>query len=157
MLFSMMIVLAVTSTALELMIAARVPKWRQWSAASPLFNLLNSLFLSFVMGIAFGAAGLVAMGSGVISTIMSVPGYKFLYWNFDSPGAKAVGGNRVAYYKANFRVYWAKWSVALSDLAKLAYTIIRFITFPIWITRAILVKSMPYVKRFNAYMEHRRA
>lgn len=149
MLFSMMIVLAVTSCLLELMIAARVPVWRRWSGASPLFNLINSLFISFIMGVAFGAAGLVALGAGVISTILSVPGYKFLYWNYDSPGAKAVGGNRIKHFKENFGVYWAKWSVALKDFFQLIYTIIKVITFPIWFTRLILIKVSPYISKMN--------
>ena len=88
MLLSMMLILAVTSSLLELMIASKIPAWRRLSAKSPLFNLLNSLFISFIMGIAFGAAGLVAMGAGVISTIISVPGYQFLHWNYDSEMAK---------------------------------------------------------------------
>lgn len=149
MLFSMMIVLAVTSCLLELMIAARVPVWRRWSGASPLFNLVNSLFISFIMGLAFGAAGLVALGAGVISTILSVPGYKFLYWNYDSPGAIAVGGNRFKHFKENFNVYWAKWSVALKDFFQLIYTIIKVITFPIWFTRLILIKMSPYISKMN--------
>lgn len=153
MLFSMMMVLAVTSCLLELMIAARVPVWRRWSGSSPLFNLINSLFLSFVMGIAFGAAGLVALGAGVISTILSVPGYKFLKWNYDSPGAIAVGGNRWKHFKENFGVYWAKWSVALKDFFQLIYTIIKVITFPIWFTRLIILKIMPYVSKMNKAVE----
>jgi hypothetical protein len=156
MLFSMMLVLAVTSCALELMIAAKVPLWRQWSGKYPLFNLLNSLFISFVMGIAFGAGGLVAMGAGVLSTLLSVPGYKFLYWNYDTPEAKSKGGNQIAYYKANFHIHYAKWKVALSDLTKLTYNIIKFITIPIWVTRAIFVKVNPYIRRFNNWLDNRR-
>jgi hypothetical protein len=125
MLLSMMLILAVTSCALELMIASKVPAWRRLSAKSPLFNLLNSLAISFVMGIAFGASGLVAMGSGVISTILSVPGYQFLYWNYDSPQAKRSGGNIIRHNKS-------KWNLAISDLFKLIYKIIRIVTFPIW-------------------------
>lgn len=153
MLFSMMIILAITSTLLELMIAARIPKWRKWSAASPLFNLLNSLFLSFVMGIAFGAAGLVALGAGVISTLLSVPGYKFLHWNFDTPEAAAVGGNRWKHFKNNFGTYWSKWSIALKDFFSLIYTIIKIITFPIWFTRLLFIKLSPYFKRMNAAVD----
>lgn len=157
MLFSMMMVLAVTSCALELMIAAKVPVWRRYSAKYPLFNLINSLFISFAMGIAFGASGLVAMGAGVISTILSVPGYQFLHWNYDSPGAAAKGGSQFNYYKRNFKVTWNKWKTALSDFGKLMYTLIRFVTFPIWFTRAILTKSRPYIVRFNNWYAARRA
>lgn len=133
MLLTMMLILAVTSSVLELMIAAKVPAWRRLSAKSPLFNLLNSLFISFLMGVAFGAGGLIAMGAGVISTVISVPGYKFLYWNYDSEQALAHGGNMMRHIKN-------KWSQALKDLAKVIYSIIRVITFPVWGTRLAVQK-----------------
>lgn len=133
MLFSMMIVLAVTSAILELMIAAKVPAWRRLSYRSKLFNLVNSLVLSYLMGIAFGAAGLIAMGAGIISTLLSYPGYKFLYWMYDSPMAQKHGGNMFEYTKS-------KWLQAFKDLAKVIYAVIRVITFPIWIVRWTFVK-----------------
>lgn len=141
MLLSMMIILAVTSTLLELMIAAKIPAWRRLSAKSPLFNLLNSLLISFIMGLAFGAAGLIAMGAGVISTVLSVPGYQFLYWNYDSPQALAHGGNMMIHIKA-------KWLQAFRDLAKVIYSIIRVITFPIWGTRIAIQKYNNLKTRF---------
>ena len=156
MLLSMMIILAITSCALELMIAAKIPAWRKLSAKSPLFNLLNSLAISFLMGMAFGGSGLVAMGAGVISTILSVPGYQFLHWNYDTPQARARGGSQVNYYRANFKLEMAKWKIALSDLAKLTYTFVRFITFPIWFTRAAYVKIKPYIVKFNNWTDARR-
>ena len=140
MLLSMMIILAVTSTLLELMIAAKIPAWRRLSAKCPLFNLLNSLFLSFLVGIAFGAAGLIAMGAGVISTVLSVPGYQFLYWNYDSPQAQRCGGNIMKHSRA-------KWGTAVSDLFKIIYKVIRFVTAPLWITRAMLKKYSAYKNR----------
>lgn len=141
MLLSMMLILAVTSTLLELMIAAKVPAWRRLSAKSPLFNLLNSLLISFIMGLAFGAAGLIAMGAGVISTVLSVPGYKFLYWNYDSQQAQRNGGNMTAHI-------YKKWIQALKDLAKIIYAIIRVITFPIWGTRIAIQKYNNFKTRF---------
>jgi len=163
MLFDMMIVLAVTSCALELMIAARIPIWRQLSARYPLFNLLNSLVISFVVGIAFGAAGLVAMGAGVISTILSVPGYQFLKWNYDTPSARAHGGSEYKYYSAIFKskligykVTLNKWRIALADLSKLMYSFIRFLTFPIWMTRDFIVWLRPYVVKYNNYVARKR-
>lgn len=139
----MMIILAVTSTLLELMIAAKIPAWRRLSAKSPLFNLLNSLFISFIMGIAFGAAGLVAMGSGVISTVLSVPGYQFLHWNYDSEMAKRNGGSMWK-YTLN------KWSTTIKDFFQLVYKIMRIITAPIWITRILLQKRSAYIARRSA-------
>lgn len=143
MLLTMMIILAITSCALELMIASKVPAWRRLSAKSPLFNLLNSLFISFIMGIAFGAGGLVAMGSGVISTVLSVPGYKFLYWNYDSPQAKAHGGSM-------FKHTVSKWKVVISDFFKIIYKVLRIITAPIWITRTLISKRNAYRARRTA-------
>jgi hypothetical protein len=142
MLLSMMLILAITSTILELMIAAKVPAWRRLSAKSPLFNLINSLFLSFLVGIAFGAAGLIAMGAGVISTVLSVPGYKFLYWNYDSPEAQKHGGNMMQHVKS-------KWSQAFKDLVKVIYSIIRVITFPIWGTRLAIQKYNSFKLKFT--------
>lgn len=128
MLLSMMLILAVTSTLLELMIAAKIKWWRVKSHDSKLFNMLNSLFLSFLVGLAFSASGLIAMGAGVISTVLSVPGYQFLYWNYDSPAAQRHGGNMMLHLKA-------KWFQAIKDFFTLVYKILRIITFPIWGTR----------------------
>jgi hypothetical protein len=86
--------LAITSAILELMIASQVPLWRQWSHKSKLFNLVNSMFLSYLVGIAFGAQGLIAMSAGLLSTFMTIPGYAFLNWNYDTEKAKNAGGNR---------------------------------------------------------------
>lgn len=128
MLLSMMLILAVTSTLLELMIAAKIKWWRVKSHDSKLFNMLNSLFLSFLVGLAFSASGLIAMGAGVISTVLSVPGYQFLYWNYDSPAAQRHGGNMMLHLKS-------KWFQAIKDFFTLVYKILRIITFPIWGTR----------------------
>jgi hypothetical protein len=157
MLLSMMLILAVTSCALELMIAAKIPAWRKLSAKSPLFNLLNSLVISFVMGIAFGANGLVAMGAGVISTILSVPGYQFLRWNYDTHTARAQGGNRAIYYWKNFHVHWAKWRKVLGEFNQLIYTFFRVITIPVRILNAVFKFIKPYIIKYNAYVETKRA
>lgn len=127
------LLLAIMSTALELMIASKIPFWRKLSHKSKLFNLINSLFLSYLMGMAFGATGLIAMTAGVLSTMLSVPGYALLNWAYESPQAHRYGGNLFVHYKN-------KWKVAITDLMNLIYKIIKIITFPIWITRAITNK-----------------
>lgn len=133
MLLSMMIILAITSTILELMIASKVKWWRQKSYQSKLFNMLNSLFLSFLIGLAFSASGLIAMGAGVISTVLTVPGYKFLHWNYDSEQAQKHNGNMMQHMKS-------KWLQTIKDFFTLVYKILRIITFPIWGTRWALTK-----------------
>lgn len=137
---TMVFLLAITSTALELMIAAKVPAWRRLSAKSGLFNLLNSLFISYIMGIAFGAAGLIAMSAGVVSTLMSVPGYKFLAWNYDSPKAQALGTTRTAHTKETVQTKYNKSKVVINDLGKIAYGTGKVVTAPIWIPRTINTK-----------------
>lgn len=134
------VLLAIMSTALELMIAARVPAWRRLSHKNQLFNLLNSMFISYLMGIAFGAAGLIAMTAGVVSTMLSVPGYQFLYWNYDSPQAQKVGGNIYAHNKVIYKKKMADFKQTILDLFNLIYKIIKIITAPIWLTRAALNK-----------------
>jgi len=133
MLLSMMIILAITSTLLELMIASKVKWWRQKSHESKLFNMLNSLFLSFLVGLAFSASGLIAMGAGVISTVLSVPGYQFLHWNYDGPMAQKHGGNMMLHLKS-------KWFQTIKDFFTLVYKILRIITFPIWGNRWAVTK-----------------
>jgi len=133
MLLSMMIILAITSTILELMIASKLKWWRQKSYQSKLFNMLNSLFLSFLIGLAFSASGLIAMGAGVISTVLTVPGYKFLHWNYDSEQAQKHNGNMMQHMKS-------KWLQTIKDFFTLVYKILRIITFPIWGTRWAVTK-----------------
>jgi glucan phosphoethanolaminetransferase (alkaline phosphatase superfamily) len=133
MLLSMMIILAITSTILELMIASKIKWWRQKSYQSKLFNMLNSLFLSFLIGLAFSASGLIAMGAGVISTVLTVPGYQFLHWNYDSEQAQKHNGNMMQHMKS-------KWLQTIKDFFTLVYKILRIITFPIWGTRWAVTK-----------------
>lgn len=115
------------------MIASKVKWWRQKSYQSKLFNMLNSLFLSFLIGLAFSASGLIAMGAGVISTVLTVPGYKFLHWNYDSEQAQKHNGNMMQHMKS-------KWLQTIKDFFTLVYKILRIITFPIWGTRWAVTK-----------------
>lgn len=145
MLLSMMIILALASSALELTLAARIKPWRMLCAKYSSVNMIVSLLLSFVIGIAFGAQGLIAMGAGVISTMLSYPGYKFLYWNYDSPQALSQGGNRSKFY-------WLQWKQVLLDFGTLIYKILRLITIPIRVIRFVTLKinSMKKRKRTHA-------
>lgn len=133
MLLTMMLILAITSTLIELLIASRVKWWRQKSHDNKLFNVLNSLLLSFLIGLAFSASGLIAMGAGVISTVFTIPGYQFLHWNYDSPMAQKHGGNMMLHLKS-------KWFQTIKDFFTLVYKILRIITFPIWGTRWAVTK-----------------
>ena len=133
MLLTMMLILAITSTLVELLIASKIKWWRQKSHDNKLFNVLNSLLLSFLIGLAFSASGLIAMGAGVISTLLTIPGYQFLHWNYDSPMAQKHGGNMMLHLKS-------KWFQTIKDFFTLVYKILRIITFPIWGTRWAVTK-----------------
>ena len=133
----MAFMLAIMSAALELMIAAQVPLWRQWSHRSKLFNLLNSMVLSYLIGIAFGAQGLIAMTSGVLSTFLTIPGYAFLNWNYDTEKAKVQDGNRYQYAKKTVKPKLEKGKELGSDLIKVGYVTGKVITSPVWISRKV--------------------
>lgn len=137
MLLTMMIMLAIASTVVELMFAAKIPAWRKNAHKFKWLNMVISIALSFILGIAFGAAGIIALGAAMISTVLSIPGYALLHWNYDSSQAQKAGGNLIA-------SGWKKWKQALSDLFKIIYKLIRFITAPIWITRNIIHKYQSY-------------
>jgi len=141
MLLSMMILLAIASSIVELMFAAKIPAWRKNAHKKKWFNMTVSVLLSFILGILFGAAGLIALGAAMISTVLSIPGYAFLYWNYDSPQAQRYGGNMTSHI-------YQKWIQAFKDLAKVFYAIIRFINFPIWGTRLAIQKYNKLKTRF---------
>ena len=145
--FSFAIILALASTAFELMIAAKIPVWRRLSHQSLVFNLANSMVLSYLVGIMFGAAGLIAMTAGIFSTLFTIPGYKFLYWCYDSPHAHAHGGNMLTHYRQCWIAIKLKWGQSLRDLATVIYKTIRIITFPIWFTRACMLKLQAFKSR----------
>lgn len=136
----MVLLLAIISTALELAIASQVPLWRQWSHKSKLFNLLNSVFLSYLIGIAFGAQGLIVMTAGILSTFMTIPGYAILNWNYDSPKARSQGGNRYGHAKKTIKPKIEKTKELSGDLIKIGWIVGRTITAPIWIPRKIYRK-----------------
>lgn len=155
--FMMMITLAFASFIVEMMFAAKIPVWRHNAYRIKWLNMLISIGLSFVLGTAFGAKGITAMGAAMLATVLSIPGYAFLHWNYDSPQAIACGGDQLSHVKKVSKQSYDKWSVALSDLFKLIYTFVRFLTFPIWFTRNAYIKLRPYIIKFNNWSETKRA
>ena len=139
--FGFAITLAIASFLVEMMIASKVPLMRQLAKNNLLVNLAISLGLSYFIGIMFGAIGLTAMTAAIISTLMSVPGYAFLEWAYDSERAHAEGGNRIKHKKEQVQVTTKKWTQTLSDFFKIIYGILKVITFPIWIIRSITSKT----------------
>jgi hypothetical protein len=124
------IILAISSFAVEMTIASKVPFWRQIAYQYKLANLGMSLSLSFTLATLFGAAGLIAMTAAIMATLFSVPGYAILHVIYDSDVAKQVGGNLLSYY-------WSKFIAVMRDLFILIYNILRIITLPVVIIRGI--------------------
>ena len=141
--FAMMIMLAISSTMVEMMFAANFKAWRVNAHKLKWFNMVISIALSFILGIAFGAQGLIVMGAAMISTALSIPGYAFLHYNYDTDTAKR-------YENGMFSHYFHKWTQVLSDFFKIIYKILRIITAPIWITRAAIIKYNAFKNRKSA-------
>jgi len=129
----MMIVLGFSSFIVEMMFAVNIPWWRQNAYRLKWVNMIISITLSSILGFLFGAAGLVVMGAALLGTVLSIPGYAFLHWNYDSPQAQRHGGNMLSHIRE-------KWVQAFKDLAKIIFTVIKVITFPIWSIRWLIQK-----------------
>lgn len=138
--FTFAIILAIASTFFELMLAAKIRPMRLLSYKSLTFNLVNSMVISWVTGLMFGAAGLIAMTAGILSTLMSIPGYHILYWMYDSPEAQSRGGNQLQYYRDKWNTRKAEIKQTIADFFNLIYKIMRIVTFPIWGMRLAIRK-----------------
>jgi len=144
--FMMMMMLAISSTIVEMMFAANFKSWRVNAHKYKWFNMAVSVLISFVLGLAFGAAGLIALGAAMISTVLSIPGYAFLHWNYDSVKAQTLGIPRTEHIKAVAKDKSEKGKELAGDLAKVAYGTGKIITAPIWITRKATTKYKAYKK-----------
>lgn len=142
----MMIMLAISSTVVEMMFAANFPAWRKNAHKYKWFNMAVSILISFILGFAFGAAGLIALGAAMVSTMLSIPGYAFLHWNYDSAKAQTLGIPRTEHIKAVAKEKSEKGKELAGDLAKVAYGTGKVITAPIWITRKATTKYKAYKK-----------
>ena len=140
--FALVILLSICSAAVELTFASKFPTWRKAAKRNKAVNLTISIVLSFILGIMFGAAGLITMSAAIISTILVIPGYAFLEWAYDSPQAATRGGNQIKYFAD-------KTKEVVSDTIKITYKILRVITFPIWGTRIALDKYRNFKLRIQ--------
>jgi hypothetical protein len=138
--------LAIMSTIVEMMFAMNFKAWREAAHKYKSVNMIISLALSFTIGIMFGAGGLIAMTAGMISTVLSVPGYAFLYWNMDSPKARSLGTTRTNNTKQIAKKKYEKTKEVADDLAKVAYGTAKVVTAPVWIPRKVNHKIKSYRK-----------
>jgi hypothetical protein len=142
-------ILAIASFLMEMMIAAKFPPMRRIAANNHLANLAISISLSYFIGTIFGAAGLIAMTAGIVSTLMSVPGYAMLHAIYDSDKAQERGGNQIEYYKQKTAESRKKWTVLAKDMAKVTYTTGKVVTAPIWISRNVYLKTKQISSKFS--------
>lgn len=136
--------LAIMSTIVEMMFAVNFRSWREAAHKYKAVNMIISLFLSFVIGMAFGAGGLIAMTAGMMSTVLSIPGYAFLHWNMDSPKARSLGTTRTNNAKKIAKNKYEKTKEVTNDLGKVAYGTAKVVTAPVWIPRKISNKYKSY-------------
>ena len=148
--FAFAIMLAIASTIVEMMFAANFPTWRRLAHEFKWFNMTISILLSFIIGVAFGAGGLIAMTAGLISTVFSIPGYAFLHWNYDTPKAQSLGTTRTNHMKTKTKTKFAKGKELASDLGKVAYGTGKVITAPIWIPRKASHKYKAFKAKYNS-------
>lgn len=136
--------LAVMSTIVEMMFAVNFRSWREAAHKYKAVNMIISIFLSFIIGLAFGAGGLIAMTAGMMSTVLSIPGYAFLHWNMDSPKARSLGTTRTNNATKVAKKKYEKTKEVANDLGKVAYGTARVITAPVWVTRKATHKYKTY-------------
>jgi len=80
MLLETAIILALASSALEMAIMAKAPTVRKVATKWPLTGVAMSFSLSYLTGLAFGAAGLTVMVAGITSTVITAPYYMVASW-----------------------------------------------------------------------------
>lgn len=136
----MALMLGFTSFVVEMMIASNFPYWRQLAHKNKAFNMIGSISLSATIGFLFGAAGLIMMTGALFGTMLSIPGYAYLNWNYDTPKARVNGGNRYRHMKNEAKPKYEKTKELGRDLVKTGWFVGRTITAPIWISRKIYLK-----------------
>lgn len=132
MLFSFALMLAVVSTTVEFFTIGQLKFHRQLCAGHKWYNIFYatviSMGLSIEIGRLFGAAGLIAMTGGMISTVLSVFIYELLgEWKTPAMVAK----------RDRYRKDFESAKQLVRDVGRVIYILLRIITFPIWGYRAV--------------------
>ena len=133
---TMMFILAGVSSFLELVIITIIPplkKLYNWTPkGQPVgmaINLAGSMLLSYFVGAAFGAGGLIAMGSGLTSTAMTVL-FLRLEQFAKSRGHNSVKGE-INDARTRLHAFWEEYGQMFRDLWKVILITIRIITWPL--------------------------
>lgn len=76
----------------ELILIGKSPKVRAVITKSPLFSLIFSLVLSWVIGLMFSAHGLIVLAAAVLSTVLTQPVYSTIKMIANRKAAKLASG-----------------------------------------------------------------
>lgn len=123
MFMTMIWILALASSAFEMAFAFKVPLWAKLAGRYPVLGLIASVSVSWFLGHIFGAAGLIALMGGLLSTLMTVPCYILVEkWHSGEIQPKLE----------KFRSDWQSAMQLGKDLWHVVYILIRIVTAPIW-------------------------
>lgn len=101
-----------------------------WRISASMINITFSMLLSVVLGMFFGATGLVALFAGIISTCITQPYYSLepkVLAIIDHWRTKKV---KMGATRAKFNAVWADFKRPVQDTIKLVLVFLKIITFP---------------------------
>lgn len=135
--FSLMIVLAIVSSFLELVIINIIKPLKKLYNYNPpgkppygmAANMIGSIMLSYFVGKGFGAEGLIAMGAGMMSTAMSVIYLKGEQLMKHRSGTSA--GDGIRQMQEGAKLWWEQYGQLLRDLWTVIVVLIKIITWPL--------------------------
>lgn len=141
MFMTMIWILAIASSTFEMAFAFKVPLWAKMAGRYPVLGLIASVTLSWFLGHIFGAAGLIALMGGLLSTLMTVPCYILVEkWH----------NGEIQPRLEKFRSDWESFVVMMKDLWRVIRFVIRVVTFPVWGYRSarewILTQKMRFAR-----------
>lgn len=101
-----------------------------WTVSAQMINIGFSVGLSALLGVFFGATGLVALFAGIVSTCITQPYYSlepkvlaiFAHWRTRKLQAGKMGDKLTA--------MWADFKRPVQDFIKLVLVFLKIITFP---------------------------
>jgi len=101
-----------------------------WTVSAQFINITFSMLLSVVLGMFFGATGLVALFAGIVSTCITQPYYSLepkvlatiSHWRSRKAQASKMG--------TKLSAIWADFKRPVQDFIKLVLIALRIITFP---------------------------
>lgn len=139
---TLMLILTAVSAVIELAIVSKVPVLGHLFDKLWLIGMFWSIGLSWFLGTIFGAAGLIALSAGLLSTCVTMVVYRFHLME----AAHSFKQNQLP-----------KIVQVGRDVLRVMYITLRIITFPIWATRAVIramAAAYQHVRTFCSRLRH---